>query len=516
MGTRLVIEKPAMTYGQAAIAEGAEAQQYGGADQKAPKAPTDVSPRFTSHMREAHLEHRASARDLQPRQSSSGPRIGRRNPEDDYARAVSRTARYGMRDAGLRTDAERRMLAGIESGDRAFIDEVARGIVDAAIDIPSLAGMPTNVGQAVLDAVSKWGKGGGGRGGAGGRAGGEFGGGGGGSGIDASLSKYLPPGRTGPAGNDYGLPGGLGSGSSGNGAGGFAEGFTGSRYFPNGRAGATGGRGRPGGGANPRGGSGSGQVGGSGEGGASGVPQWIKNEIMRGLSPEGDGPTFKQRGEGAPFDKRTYFDLYRARTSEGEGFPHNPYTGDTWVQLLEWSALRDHVQAQKEASAQEALSDEEKAAIMRKAIEDAYTIATGGQQLSAEEIEALAKKKAAEEEEKRRSKPKSNPNPEDPDGDGPVGPWIRERSLLGQELTPNPEDPGGGGPIGPWLRSSRADARAGVAGWVGFEDPSGAGPRGPWIRARDALLDRLARIGKPNPDDPHGPAGPNIRELGRT
>ena len=226
MTTRWVVEKPAMTYRQASLAQAAAEQQYGG-NEKAPKAPTDSSPRAMAHQREAHLEHRASARDLKPRDSSSGPRIGRRNPEDDYARAVSRTDPYGMRDAGLRSDAERRMLAGIESGDRAFIDEVARGIVDAGIDIPSLAGSPTNVGQAVLDAISKWGKGGGGQGGAGGRSGV--------GGVDLTLGGYIL-GTRGPAGGvsrggrrltDGAFPGGGGFGGAGAAGGGPESGGAG-------------------------------------------------------------------------------------------------------------------------------------------------------------------------------------------------------------------------------------------------------------------------------------------------
>jgi hypothetical protein len=115
----------------------------------------------------------------------------------------------------------------------------------------------------------------------------------------------------------------------------------------------------------------------------------------------------------------------------------------------------------------------------------------------------------------------SNPNPEDPNGPRPAGPWARGQSPQAQYFagrgteTPNPEDPRGPQPAGPWSRgqSRMAGSAFGGTDTPNPEDPRGPRPSGPWSQSVSrGVYTPFGREAFPNPEDPggRGPVGPTV------
>ncbi len=270
--------------------------------------------------------------------------------------------------------------------------------------------------------------------------------------------------------------------------------------------------------------------GGSGWGGSSwGDAQGSLSGPATGGGPAGkfgqDSPD--SWGRNAPFNRTKGFDLTRSDVAHGDRNPPPSVSGEAWVELGELvdQYLANLAEAQDIKDSRK--SDDEKREIMEKAIEDAYTEASGGDKKTAEELEAEARRRQQEqeeqeeqeEEEKKKKAVSSNPNPEDPDG-GPVGPWVRSSRAERQGrhariAMPDPDAPGGGGPVGPWSRRADRPASSSLGRQRAIpnpEDPGGGGPVGPWSHeARSGGRNIFDRIGKPNPDDPHGPVGPALR-----
>lgn len=293
MALKRVIEAP--SYREASIAAGAERQQYG-TDAGRQRGGSAAQKRFTSHEREAHLNHRPSNGAIGP--TALEDLIGHLVTAESSPGFIGRAPRHGARDATQLTHEERRLVAGLSSGRAEKIAEVARKLKETAVDLPAQAGLPpmTNL---VLDALNKYGKGGGH--GGGGRAGGGVvgeGGGGPGYGFDPS---YLPMSRLGPAGFTVGgrtvTGGGRGGGGGEGGGGGFASGFMGSGYLPQGRGGAM----------DPKSPSGRSLGLGAAGAGGYGVPSWDPRSGQSDMF--GDGYSGRGGVPGARPDA-----LFRART----------------------------------------------------------------------------------------------------------------------------------------------------------------------------------------------------------
>ena len=115
-------------------------------------------------------------------------------------------------------------------------------------------------------------------------------------------------------------------------------------------------------------------------------------------------------------------------------------------------------------------------------------------------------------------KPGSYTNPEDPNGDGPRGPWLRDGrqtslgrgDAYGRYALPNLEGTGGPGPIGPWSRGSSRGVYlpSGREAMPNLEGTGAPGPVNPWARGtagsyrHDAMPDPNADPGR------GGPVGP--------
>lgn len=100
------------------------------------------------------------------------------------------------------------------------------------------------------------------------------------------------------------------------------------------------------------------------------------------------------------------------------------------------------------------------------------------------------------------------PNPDD-DGDSPLDPRASGGQRgMGDRFSRVMPNPDGTGPVGPWVRT-RGRQRGGFVQFM--PAPDDVGPVGPWARAGAAWRGRDIM---PNPDD-NGPVGPNMRVARR-